>query len=103
MECPKCGNQLTWEQRGARRLGSCACNPCGPVVDAPVSDDDSIPGLGVELRRVLERLGYPDAAAICAKSDEELLALPGIGKGRVETIRAWCTARTENIEEVLNG
>ncbi len=111
--CPRCGQQIErWESRGAREAGFCGCQPCGPVVNRPAASlrrknvvqekPVALPGIGPELARVLERLGYADARAICDKTDAELLALPGLGEVRVARLRAWCEAQQDQTEEVMN-
>jgi len=47
-----------------------------------------LPGIGNEIADALRNAGFDSVEKIRQASDEQLLAISGIGKGRLETIRA---------------
>ena len=57
-----------------------------PAEDADVLGLDDL-GLGDRLIRLLEEAGYSDSDDLAMASDEELLALEGLGEGRLKSIR----------------
>jgi predicted flap endonuclease-1-like 5' DNA nuclease len=46
-----------------------------------------LPGVGPEIAAALRNAGYKSVAAVAAATDEDLLAIAGIGGGRLRTIR----------------
>jgi len=52
-------------------------------------------GLGVVWIEILEAAGYHDLADLAAATDEELLAIPGLGTGKLRAIRAVAPAQEE--------
>jgi predicted flap endonuclease-1-like 5' DNA nuclease len=46
-----------------------------------------LPGVGPEIAAALRNAGYGSVAAVAAATDEDLLAIAGIGGGRLRTIR----------------
>lgn len=54
-----------------------------------------LPGIGKEITTALENAGFKTAADIAAASDEDLLAVSGIGHGRLQTIREALEAASQ--------
>jgi len=69
-------------------------NPAGvpqdtaPVVDPNPVDEALIEALGADLAYALRDAGFDSLDAIQAASDADLLAINGIGKARLEALRA---------------
>jgi len=54
----------------------------------PAVTKQDLPGIGNEIADALRNAGFDSVEKIKQASDEQLLAISGIGKGRLETIRA---------------
>jgi ERCC4-type nuclease len=52
------------------------------------SEKEQLPGIGPEIAEALRNAGFGTVDSIKKASDAQLLAIPGIGKTRLETIRA---------------
>jgi hypothetical protein len=96
--CPKCGCELRWELRGTREAGFCECNPAGPVIERDVQTEESeigqvgvelfdLPGVNREIVGALVAYGFTTIEQVKNASDEELLAVSGIGPARLAAIR----------------
>jgi ERCC4-type nuclease len=92
--CPCCGGELTWIREGEREKGFCRCNPHGPVIERDFLTEPwesllVIPGVNREVAQALYAAGLCSVREIRAASDDELLAVSGIGKIRAAKIRGW--------------
>ena len=84
-----------------RLVGYCGCNPAGPVLEV---DGDAhevtetlscLPGVNEELAADLHKRGLHNLDDVRAASDEELLAVPHIGKRTLAKIRAYLAQEEE--------
>ena len=76
--CPRCGERLRWETRGARQVGWCTCNLHGPVVNRPVVNRPVVnrpvvnrPKVNQTVSNRLQKKAYVEAVETKTKPKQE--------------------------------
>lgn len=87
LHCEVCGRFLLATQDAKHAEGVHYCPQHQPVETAVYLETVFLPGIGTEIADALKAAGYDTAAKVQAASDEDLLAISGIGKTRLRQIR----------------
>ncbi len=102
--CAGCGAQLdgeAWAENDEQATaGQVFCNDCElarrrAALRLTPADFSVIPGLNAEIAAALQDAGIITWLDLSLASDEALLAISGIGPGRLERIQQWLERRYE--------
>ncbi len=81
-----------WAALDAARQALVMASPLYETEPPPIGRKTTLPGVGPEIAQALYHAGYTTLDAIAAATEEDLLAISGIGPGRLKQIREALSA-----------